>query len=93
MNIQRLIFKDQQEAELTLMAKNVIDVELNYINGTQAVVYLGVIDELNPKYCVDVMSLDIITFGANEIYPVNCLHAFAGYDINADGPVENTIDS
>lgn len=92
MNIYKLTFKDYDEAELILISKSVIDTDSNYINGTQAVAYLGVIDELNPKYCVDVMSSDIIDFGANEIHPVNCLHAFAGYDINADGPVENAID-
>lgn len=80
MNIYKLIFTDQAEAELTLMSKSVIDTDSNYINGTQAVVYLGVIDELNPQYCVDVMSTDIIDFGTNEIHPVNCLHAFAGYE-------------
>lgn len=84
MNIYKLIFKDQTEAELILMSKAVIDTDSNYINGTQAVVYLGVIDELNPQYCVDVMSSDIIDFGTNEIHPVNCLHAFAGYDTNAE---------
>jgi hypothetical protein len=80
MNIYKLIFKDKEEAELILLTKNVIDVELNYINGTQAVVYLGVIDELNPKYCVDVMTADNIDFGSNEIKPIEPKHAFAGYE-------------
>lgn len=91
MNIYKLIFTDQAEAELTLMSKGVIDSGSNYINGTQAVVYLGVLDELNPQYCADVMSSDIIDFGSNEIFPVDCLHAFAGYDTNADGPVAADI--
>lgn len=87
MNIYKLIFKDQVEAELTLMSKDVIDTDSNYIKGTQAVVYLGVIDELNPDYCVDVMSLDKIDFGTNAIYPISSLHAFEGYNINATGIV------
>jgi hypothetical protein len=80
MKIYKLIFKDLNEAELILLTKNVIDVELNYINGTQAVVYLGVIDELNPKYCVDVMTYDNIDFGVYEIKPLEPKHAFAGYE-------------
>jgi hypothetical protein len=82
MNIYKLIFKDKEEAELILLSKNVINFKLNYINGTQAVVYLGVIDELNPKYCVDVMTANNIDFGVYEIKPLEPKHAFAGYDIN-----------
>lgn len=78
MNIYKLIFTDQAEAELTLMSKDVIDTDSNYINGTQAVAYLGIMDELNPKYCVDVMSLDIINFGVNEVNPRETKHTFAG---------------
>jgi hypothetical protein len=81
MNIYKLIFKDQAEAELTLMAKSVIDTELNYINGTQAVVYIGVIDEQTQDYCVDAMTTDDIDFGDNEIKPLDPKHAFAGYEI------------
>jgi hypothetical protein len=88
MNIYKLIFKDQAEAELTLMAKSVIDTDLSYINGTQAVVYIGVLDEVTQDYCVDVMTADDIDFGSNEIFPVNCLHAFSGYAIDAEGKVD-----
>ena len=84
MNIYKLIFKDQEEAELTLMAKNVIDTDLSYINGTQAVVYIGVLDEVTQDYCVDIMTNDDIDFGANEIKPIEPKHAFAGYSINAE---------
>lgn len=88
MIIYKLIFKDEKEAESILISNDVIDTDSNYINGTQAVVYLGILDELNPQYCVDVMTLDKIDFGSNEIFPLNSLHAFAGYDTNADGPIK-----
>jgi hypothetical protein len=80
MKIYKLIFKDLNEAELILKAKNVIDIDSNYINGTQALVYLGVIGELNPKYCVDVMTSDNIDFGVYEIKPTESKHNFAGYE-------------
>jgi hypothetical protein len=84
MNIYKLTFKDHDEAELTLMAKYVIDIDSNYINGTQSVVYLGVIDELNPKYCVDIMITEDVDFGDNEIKPLNPKHNFAGHLINIE---------
>jgi len=82
MNIYKLTFQDKEEAELTLMALNVIDSNFNYINGTQAVVYLGILDELNAQYCVDLMTSETINFGSNEIVPLNPMHIFAGHENN-----------
>lgn len=77
--------------------------QLVYANGTQAVVDIGKIvktegtyDEqgnviVEPIYFdgvfYDVMSTEVIAFGVNEIFPVDCKHSFAGYAQNADGVV------
>jgi hypothetical protein len=76
MNIYKLTFTDSAEADTILIAKNVMDPESNYINGTHAIVYLGIINE---QYCVDVMTTDEIDFGTNVIEPNNPMHQFAGY--------------
>lgn len=76
---------------------------LAYGQGIQAVVEIGLIvkvegtydDEGNvitepiyyDGYFYDVMSEQEIDFGSAEIFPVNCIHAFAGYNTNAEGPV------
>jgi hypothetical protein len=81
---------------------------LSYGQGIQAVVEIGTIiltdgtydDEGNiitepiyyDGYFYDVMSEQKIDFGTNEIFPVNCIHAFAGYNTNAEGEV-NTLEN
>lgn len=72
--IYKLSYANRKEAILDLIAKNVIDKEENYINGTQAVVYLGV---NNINYDIDIMSNDEINF-TNIIIPNNPIHGFAG---------------
>lgn len=78
--------------------------ELAYAEGVQAVVEIGLIilengtyDEdgnviTEPIYAdgyhYDVMSIQHIDYGAAEIFPVNCVHSFAGYAQDADGPVD-----
>lgn len=78
--------------------------ELAYANGTQAVVYIGQILKVAGTYdkdgnvitepifydgvFYDVMSTKAIDFTPNEVFPVDCVHSFAGYSQNADGPIE-----
>ena len=77
---------------------------LAYANGTQAVVSIGQIVKVPGTYdeegnvitepifydgvFYDVMTTDVIDFTPNEVYPVDCVHSFAGYAQNADGPIE-----
>ena len=85
--IYKLIYANRKEAITDLIAKNVIDKEENYINGTQAVVYLGYLTlqqetETTPaiidtNYSIDLMSTNEIEF-TNLIIPNNPRHGFAG---------------
>ena len=85
--IYKLSYTNREEAITNLIAKNVIDKEENYINGTQAVVYLGFLvlkqeTETTPaiidtNYSVDLMSTNEIEF-TNLIIPNNPRHGFAG---------------
>ena len=77
---------------------------LSYESGIQAVVEIGKIVEVPGTYdeeanvitepvyyngvFYDVMCVQDIDFGANEIFPINCVHSFAGYATNADVPVD-----
>lgn len=77
---------------------------LVYAEGVQAVVEIGQIVEIPGTYdeegnvitepiyyndvFYDVMCIQDIDFGTNEIFPINCAHSFAGYATNAEGPVE-----
>jgi len=81
--------------------------ELAYAEGVQAVVEIGLIVQVEgtydeqgnvitepiyyDAYFYDVMSEQKIDFGANEIFPVNCIHAFAGYNTNAEGEVPTEV--
>ena len=81
MNIYKLKYTDKETAIANLIAKNVIDEEGNYINGTQAVVEIGLItiDEVViDGYHYDVMSEQEIEF-ENKIEVNNPKHTFAGY--------------
>jgi hypothetical protein len=78
--------------------------QLVYANGTQAVVDIGQIVKVPGEYddqgnvivepiyfdgvFYDVMTTEDIDFGTNEVFPVECVHSFAGYAQNADGPVD-----
>ena len=80
---------------------------LSYGQGIQAVVEIGLIVQVEGTYdsdfnvitepiyydgyFYDVMSIQHIDYGAAEIFPVNCVHSFAGYAQNADGPVDMEI--
>jgi hypothetical protein len=91
--IHKLKFTDKAQAVATLQNKGVIDEDGNYINGTHAVVYIGVIvdqqgtydeegNELTPPtfldgYHVDIMTTDTIDFGEDEVFPNSEVHKFA----------------
>jgi hypothetical protein len=92
MNIYKLNYLDTENAIVDLIAKGVYNEELEYTNGTQAVVYIGKILKADETYYdgvfYDVMTTDIIDFTPNEVFPIDCVHSFAGYAQNADGPIE-----
>ena len=92
MNIYKLHYTDKETGDADLLAKGVYEViegENIYINGTQAVCYIGKIVEVPgtdtdpPVYYdgvfYDVMTTEEIDFSANEVYPTHYVHTFAGY--------------
>lgn len=98
MEIYKLNYSDKETAVADLIAKGVyIETEdgLAYANGTQAVVYIRQILKADETYYdgvfYDVMTTDVIDFTPNEVFPVECVHSFAGYSQNADGPVDELI--
>lgn len=80
---------------------------LYYGEGVQAIVEIGklvktdgVYDEnfneiTAPVYYdgvfYDVMCIKDIEFGTNEVFPIDSVHSFAGYNPNADGPVSEVV--
>jgi hypothetical protein len=92
MNIAKLQYKDTETAIADLIAKGVYNDELSYTNGTQAVVYIGKILKADETYYdgvfYDVMTTEVIDFTPNEVFPIDCVHSFAGYAQNAEGPIE-----
>jgi len=77
--------------------------QIVYINGTLAVVDIGKVvetpgtygpdgDEITPPvyypgWAYDIMSSDVIDFGANEVYPGDeAAHSFFGWPRNAEVP-------
>lgn len=81
--------------------------QLVYANNTQAVVDIGKIVKVPGEYdeqgnqiiepiffdgvFYDVMTNEIIDFGTNEVFPINCVHSFAGYAKDADEPINETL--
>ena len=79
----------------------VIEGEQVYRNGTQAIVYIGQIVEIPATYdkdgkeltppvyysgvFYDLMTTEEIDFGIHELFPVDCVHSFLGYEKNAEG--------
>jgi hypothetical protein len=92
MFIYKLNYTDTETAIVDLINKGIYNDELSYINGTQAVVYIGKILKADETYYdgvfYDVMTTDIIDFTPNEVFPIDCVHSFLGYTQNADGPIE-----
>ena len=95
MNIYKLKYQNKESAIIDLKLKQIIDNEENYINGTQAVVEIGLIileqgtydEEGNvitepifaDGYHYDVMCEQEIDFGLNKTEVNNPKHSFAGY--------------
>ena len=104
MNIYKLQYNDKAQGDADLVSKGAWKVyeenEYVYINGTQAIVYIGKIvktvgtydgeTELTPPIYYDGVFYDLMTtelydFGVNIIFPKECVHSFLGYNTNADG--------
>jgi len=75
MNIYKLKYTDKETAIADFIAKDLIDAENNYKEGIQAVVEIGLI-ELVDGYHYDVMVIQEIDFGTNEIIVNNPIHNF-----------------
>ena len=104
MNIYKLQYTDKATGDADLLSKGTYEVlegEQVYINGTQAIVYIGKIVEIPGTYdpdgheitppvyytgvYYDLMTTEEFDFGTNEIFPTDCVHSFAGYEKNAEG--------
>ena len=97
MNIYKLQYDTKAVGDADLLAKGtyeVIEGNQVYINGTQAIVYIGKIveipatydkdgKELTPPVYYDGVFYDLMTteeydFGTNEVFPIDCKHSFLG---------------
>jgi hypothetical protein len=95
MNIYKLKYTDKETAIADFIAKDLIDLENNYKEGIQAIVEIGLIvltegtydEDFNEitapifaeGYHYDIMSIQDIDFGSNEVIVNNPKHNFAGY--------------
>lgn len=82
MNIYKLKYTDKETALADFMSKGIyveIQSELVYAEGIQAVVEIGLIEAVE-GYHYDVMAIQDIDFGTNEIVVNNPKHNFAGYE-------------
>lgn len=79
MNIYKLKYTDKETAIADFISKDLIDAENNYKEGIQAIVDIGLIEEVD-GYHYDIMSIQDIDFGNNEIVVNNPKHNFAGYE-------------
>ena len=79
MNVYKLKYTDKETAIADFIAKDLIDAENNYKEGIQAIVEIGLIEEVE-GYHYDIMSIQDIDFGSNEIIVNNPKHNFAGYE-------------
>lgn len=77
--IYKLKYTDKETAIADFIAKDLIDAENNYKEGIQAIVEIGLIEEVE-GYHYDIMSIQDIDFGDNEIVVNNPKHNFAGYE-------------
>jgi len=96
MNIYKLKYTDKETAIADFIDKDLIDAENNYKEGIQAIVDIGLIvltegtydEDFNEitapifadGYHYDIMSIQDIDFGSNEIIVNNPKHNFAGYE-------------
>ena len=73
--IYKLKYTDKETAIADFITKDLIDAENNYKEGIQAVVEIGLIEEVD-GYHYDIMSIQDIDFGSNEIVVNNPVHNF-----------------
>ena len=108
MNIYKLHYDTKATGDADLLSKGTYEVVTEegvsqdlYINGTQAIVYIGKIVEIPATYddegheltppiyydgvFYDIMTTEELDFGKHELFPVNCVHSFLGYEKNAEG--------
>lgn len=91
MNIYKLQYDTKAQADAAFLDKGVLqsveaegETKIVYANGTQALVDLGEIEnEVGVFY--DIMTTDYIDFGTHALTPDPCLHAFAGWAVDANG--------
>ena len=109
MNIYKTNFPTEQEGKDYLATVGVWEeitdegvTSMNYINGTQAVVNIGKVEDTrnidpeNPEppiyydgWAYDIMSSDTLDFGTDEVFPAEfSVHSFAGYPRNSEVPQE-----
>ena len=82
MNIYKLKYTDKETAIADFITKGIyveIESELMYADGIQAIVEIGLIEDVD-GYHYDIMSIQDIDFGSNEIVVNNPKHNFAGYE-------------
>ena len=79
MNIYKLKYSDKETALADLKAKELLLEEGMYGIGVHAIVEIGLIEGVD-GYHYDVMSIQDIDFGTNEIVVNNPKHNFAGYE-------------
>jgi hypothetical protein len=103
--IYKLHYTDKATGDADLLAKGVYEViegENIYTNGTQAVVYIGKLEDKEkvgitendpPIYqegvFYDVMTTAEIDFGDAEVFPEKYAHTFAGYSTHPETEEEN----
>lgn len=75
MNIYKLKYNDKESAIADFIDKDLIDSENNYKEGIQAIVEIGLIEGIE-GYHYDVMSIQDIDFGTNQITVNNPIHNF-----------------
>lgn len=90
--IVQLKYNDKQQAKTHLQEVGVLDAENNYTDITHAVVYIGAIVDVDGEYNdegeeltaptyldgyhVDVMTKEVVDFGAFVVTPNNPRHTF-----------------
>ena len=101
MNIYKLQYTDKEEGYTDLLAKGTYEVITEegvtqdvYINGTQAIVYIGQIVEIPATETTsavyysgvffDLMTTEEIEFEINEVFPIEHKHSFLGYEKNKE---------
>tara|TARA_R110000744_G_C19176637_1_gene542273 strand:- start:320 stop:637 length:318 start_codon:yes stop_codon:yes gene_type:complete len=101
MRVYKLHYETKEQGFADLLTKGtyeVVEGSQVYRNGTQSIYYIGQIVEIPetettpPMYYngvfFDLMTKEEIDFGTNEVFPLNCVHSFAGWVENLEGTDE-----